>query len=453
MKKTLWIGLLLCGMSTLLPAQQKDTVKVYRQQLPKISKITVSGQAQVMLKSAGQNMLSIQTNCKTIEPASMKEKELILDQPCRYELSLADTSIRILAADTALVKVSGMSRWPFYTVDLKNNAALVVENQDTLKADRMNVVLQHNAVMRVKSPFYLNRLEVLATSTSQYTVETDAYDIKRYTIHIIGSSKEHLANSGYVKFNSVPAQDTFPSTDDSMDIKQFFKELGNSLSEFSAIREGRRIKVHPISIATPRPFRHWQLEVGAQWAFLAYHEDISSFSNQFNGLSTPSDNHISFSSLALEVAENYRFNKHHALKMGIGLAWDNYRFKQLTNDALTDPLFNYSTKFKITYVTAPLGYNYNNGKHFGFSLEVIPGYAANGYANLKKTVKTDIYKNTVKNKVNDMSNVNLLKLDGRASVKFPWGAVFVQPSLLPVLDNNGDKKLYPVRFGFSIIDF
>ena len=182
-----------------------------------------------------------------------------------------------------------------------------------------------------------------------------------------------------------------------------------------------------------------------------WNEDITSFSKKFNDLSVPSNEHITPSSLFLELSEDYRFNKAHVIKIGIGMSWDNYHFKNITSNSLIDPIPDYAkAKYSITYLTVPLGYEHI-GKHCGFSLKLIPGYALNTHVKMKNSIRSDNEKYIRKYKAQDWDYANLFKLDARAELRtYDWGTLFVQASLLPVLDNNGNKKLYPIRFGYAV---
>ena len=107
------------------------------------------------------------------------------------------------------------------------------------------------------------------------------------------------------------------------------------------------------------------------------------------------------------------------------------------------------SKYVAEYITVPIGYQFKNTNCRGFSLELLPGYVFNGYVKTKQITRIGADKTIFKQKQADMAHLNTFKLDARVTVQFPWGAVYAQPSLLPVLDHEGEKKVYPVRVGFA----
>ncbi|MBO4402386.1 MAG: hypothetical protein J5792_01685 [Bacteroidales bacterium] len=464
MKKKLLFGLILCSIGTTMWAQQKDTVMV--QQLPNISKVEVRNNAYVKISSGSQNeIFNFSGDYKKI--GEIVNNTLVLDQPCAYFLTLADTSIAILLEDSAYVSIMDVKCWPFRQVDLKDAASMVVDNKETLKVGEMFVRMRETSVVRIKSPFYINRLNLIKLGNAQFIWETDAYHVDYYNYQTIGKNPDTLDNAGFVKITASSGGDTSVFVADKLDTKsdweKFFKELGGGLYELSNLWNSTpdtsaKKTTASIPAASKEKNKHWYSDGKYGWAFMYWNEDITSFSKKFNNLSVPSNEHITFTSLFAEISEAYRIKQHY-LKFGIGMEWDNYHFKNITENTAFDPVFyptfyptpdNAKAKFSITYLTLPLGYEYV-GRHCSFSLKMIPGYALNSHVKMKNSIRSDNGKYVRKYKAQDWDYVNLFKLDARAELRIDnWGSLYVQPSLLPVLDNNGNKKLYPIRFGYAI---
>ena len=465
MKKKLLFGFILCGITTVLSAQQKDTIMV--QQLPKISRIIVQNNAHVIFKSGPQNEVFTTPN-RNVEAEETVSKmgeivnnTLVLDQPCAYFLTLADTAIRLDMKDSAFAEIHGVKSFPFNNVDLRGASCLEVNNKDTLVAHHVNVVISQKAVMKVKSPFYIHHLGLINLgSYAKYIVETDAYHVDYYNYQLAGKNLDTLDNAGFVKITASSGGDTSVFVADKLDSKSdwehFFKELGGGLYELSNLWNGtpdtsakKKTATTPDTSAL-KPKR-WTLGFNWLWSFMYWNGEMSAFSNTLNYWNTPSDDHITFSSLSFEFVEHYWINKQHALKLGIGMAWDNYRFKNPINTCVASLSGNDRNKSKYVaeYITVPIGYQFKNTNCRGFSLELLPGYVFNGYVKTKQITRIGADKTIFKQKQADMAHLNTFKLDARVTVQFPWGAVYAQPSLLPVLDHEGEKKVYPVRVGFA----
>lgn len=465
MKKKLLFGFILCGITTVLSAQQKDTIMV--QQLPKISRIIVQNNAHVIFKSGPQNEVFTTPN-RNVEAEETVSKmgeivnsNLVLNQPCVYHLTLADTAIRLDMRDSALATINDMKSFPFREIEMKGVSSLIVENKDSLVANRVNAAISQKAAMKVKSPLHIHRLNVMCLGTdAKYSVETEAYHVDYYNYQFAGKNDDTLDNTSFVKIMASSDGDTSVFVADKLDSKSdwenFFKELGGGLYELSNLwndTPNKSEKKEAASISTPseKKFKHWDNSMEFGWAFMYWNEDITSFSRKFSSLSVPSNEHITFSSLFLEMSESFLFNEHHTIKLGIGMAWDNYHFNNITVNSLINPTPDYAkAKYTIAYITVPLGYEYF-GKHCGFSLKLIPGYAINTHVKMKNCIKDGNEKQIRKYKAQDWDYVNLFKLDARAELRiYDWGTLFVQPSLLPILNSNGEKKLYPIRFGYAL---
>lgn len=465
MKKKLLFGFILCSLTAALPAQQKDTIMV--QPLPNICKIEVRNNAHLILRSGPQNEVITIPNQKVKvidflnDWGEVINNQLVLDQPCQYHLTLADTSLHLVMKDSAFATIIGMDFFPFNTIDLMHNAELQINNFDTLSANSMVVRMQHASIMRVKSPFYVHKMDMINSSTdTKYLVETNDYHVDKYHHQFLAQNIDTLNNAGFVKITASSGGDTSVFVADKLNSKSdwehFFKELGGGLYELSNLWNGtpdtsakKKTATTPDTSAL-KPKR-WTLGFNWLWSFMYWNGEMSAFSNTLNYWNTPSDDHITFSSLSFEFVEHYWINKQHALKLGIGMAWDNYRFKNPINTCVASLSGNDRNKSKYVaeYITVPIGYQFKNTNCRGFSLELLPGYVFNGYVKTKQITRIGADKTIFKQKQADMAHLNTFKLDARVTVQFPWGAVYAQPSLLPVLGHEGEKKVYPVRVGFA----
>lgn len=194
-------------------------------------------------------------------------------------------------------------------------------------------------------------------------------------------------------------------------------------------------------------YNKWEL----YWGFLGWQFVVPTYHLMYPYDESP-DLHVSFSSFTWEIKECYRFKYRHELTFGLGVSWDNYRLPTPTNNSLTNILGDslnstfQKGKVRVGYVQLPIGYGFQrkNGG-FNFALEVIPGYVMNAIQ--KSTWESSESKYLFKQGIKD--KVEPWKLDARLTLGWSWGSIYVQPSLLPVVDSNGDK-LYPIRAGFRI---
>jgi hypothetical protein len=302
---------------------------------------------------------------------------------------------------------------------------------------------------------FLSGLITFGICTSLWAQQKDTVTVRTDSATLV---KKHAYSCGDTSIRMEGRLDT------KREWEEFFKELGGGLYELSLLCNNPQTALtttHPkdstkrnakAMISKEYKNKGWRFGMQFNWGFLAWNGDLPSFTKYFIGMPTEPETHISFSALSFEASERYWFNSHHAVKLGIGLAWDNYRSKIPGHYGYYDYLGIPATKVKytVTYVTAPIGYQFSSNRSFGFHLELIPGYATNAHVKLKGKFKHYSYRETDKQKYIDMENVNLFKLDARASVDFSWGELYVQQSLLPVLDCDGEKKLYPIRAGFAI---
>lgn len=196
---------------------------------------------------------------------------------------------------------------------------------------------------------------------------------------------------------------------------------------------------------------YWYNKWEFYWGFLGWQFAIPTLYLNYP-VEESSDLHVSFSSFTWEIKECYRFKYRHELTFGLGVSWDNYRLPTPTNNSLTNILGDslnstfQKGKVRVGYVQLPIGYGFQrkNGG-FNFALEVIPGYVMNAIQ--KSTWESSESKYLFKQGIKD--KVEPWKLDARLTLGWSWGSIYVQPSLLPVVDSNGDK-LYPIRAGFRI---
>ncbi len=149
-----------------------------------------------------------------------------------------------------------------------------------------------------------------------------------------------------------------------------------------------------------------------------------------------------------------------ALKLGLGLEWDKYKFAipYVTFDETTDPMSFVSgtpttgssrTRLKTRYVVLPIKLDFGNVDGWHVSLTALPGLGWTG----KNTgmryqfAMADGDVNAKDFSVNQ--HLNPYKLDLRLAVKYDWIGVYIQVSTLSAF-RDGCQELFPVKFGIIL---
>ena len=228
-------------------------------------------------------------------------------------------------------------------------------------------------------------------------------------------------------------------------------ETGNNESELAELDSlGNILKEAIRSLKEKhRKGHYWSGDWALYWGFMGSPYDMNVLPSALHFPNTPYDVHISFSSPSLEYQKKYHFNSRHALGLGLAISWDNYRYN--TPDSLPDfikaqgmiPQDFRKGKFVARYVTVPLSYTYSRRKSFSIGLDVLPGYMFK--ANEKIVWENHGEKQVQKNR--NYSDVMPFKLDARLTLGWKWGAIYFQPSLLPVIKSGDNWDVVPMRIG------
>ena len=477
MKKILFTCICLYGLLASAFAQ------MYINQLPTLKLIHVSDNARLVINRGECNSIASYDSTFMKNDAEKQvrynEQVLYISGSKEYILYLEKGLYDLHLEDHAKVSIRNSSDYfPFNNIWLEDNSLLFVEEGgDTLHGDNWKVELQDKAKMMVLRPAIINSLDIVTYDWSVFATT--------YAFHAKTKQSRQLDGSSFLTVNDSVAKsisegillDTNKKTNANFKItmindngdtikhikkdynlsekkqwESFFSDLGGDLYEIFSLPDTKKEEKSTgkndrkkLKKAYPK----WDFELEFGWGFMYWEGLAADFSDLFSTLSANSTkkDHISFSSLHLEATEYYRLNSHHALKIGLGVAWDNYRFNDLSLYYASgkQPSVE-NAKYMIRYVTVPIGYEFRNDRNFGLRLEVIPGYAWKAHSKLILSDKNDYFKI----KQNDMTYVNPFKLDARATLKLDWGSIYFQPSLLPVLNNNGKESIYPVRAGFLL---
>ena len=476
MKKILLTCVLLYGLLAGAFAQ------MYINKLPNLKSIRVSDDARLVINRGESNGIASYDSTFMKNDAEKEvrynEQALHISGSKEYVLYLEKGLYDLHLEDFARVSIPNSSDFPFHNILMEDNSLLFVEKGgDTLRGGNWKVELEDKAKMIVLRPALIDELDLVTNDRSEFTtsfafhvktkksVQRDGSSFLTVNDSVAKSISEDIRLNTNKKYN---ASYKITATDDNGDTikhikkdynlsekkewESFFSDLGGDLYEiFSITSKDNKSsnKTKQKKNAKSPSFPRWISYSEFGISFLYWNGNAAEFSDLFSTLSPNSQkkDNISFFSVHYELTEHYQFNSHHALTMGLGLAWDNYRFNDLsfTNYYGKQPSVD-KAKYMIRYVTVPVGYDFRNSHNFGLRLEVIPGYAWKAHSKLKFSDGNNYYK--IKQK--DMAYVNPFKLDARLTMTLNWGSIYFQPSLLPVLDNDGKESIYPVRAGFLL---
>ena len=389
----------------------------------------------VTTKNTVDSKKTAQTGKQVVEKTNPKKVLELTADNVDYELSLNKDNVEICGENNAQITyATKMKKISPLSVRLEDNASfrfLPTAQQEEFTIQRLDVTVADHARFVENMPLEMDVLNVSRKDQGQYVVyedETGRRKVKSATLEAEDASV-------YALDSLVRGQ----GDDTLSNFMRSWNELGLVIEE--------AIKTNDVAVSQ-RP-NYWHNKWELYWGFLGWQGDASAFLPYLQ-YAESSDMHISFSSFTWEIKECYRFKYRHELSFGLGVSWDNYRLPTPDNNQIAniagDSLNSTFKKGKarVGYVQIPVGYTYERKKGgFNFSLEMIAGYA------MKSICKTEwnsseskyIFKQGIKDKVEPW------KLDARLTLGWSWGSIFVQPSLLPVITDNG-KSIYPVRAGF-----
>ena len=149
-----------------------------------------------------------------------------------------------------------------------------------------------------------------------------------------------------------------------------------------------------------------------------------------------------------------------ALKLGLGLEWDKYKFTDplVTFDPTSDPMGFAAgiaasdvtrSRLKTRYVVLPVKLDFGNADGWHVSLTALPGLGWTG-KNTGMRYKLQTSDGQVNAKDFTVNRyLNPYKLDVRLAVKYDWIGVYIQVSTLSVF-KDGCLELFPVKFGIIL---
>lgn len=146
---------------------------------------------------------------------------------------------------------------------------------------------------------------------------------------------------------------------------------------------------------------------------------------------------------------------------GIGIAWNNYHFKNNINIATDNDTTLFSRdsvteydkyKLRTTYLQIPLLVGVRIGKSkypLGIQIGVIGSYKIGSAVKQKYEMNDARYRKKIK----DDYNINPFKLDALARVSIGDVGIFAKYSLSPLFEKNKAPELYPFSVGFTFGGF
>ena len=326
-------------------------------------------------------------------------------------------------------------------------AANIVLRADDFSRITSDVILKHYNYELASSDF--SRI-VLAGMDLMESSEANNWGELHLSTHINDKGKVYrgrMTAGGIVLKTDYPEDDDLTSrvevdaTDRAVD---FARDLSTELKRNS--KKGTR---HP-----------WGTELDFAWGWHNWGDQIG---NGFSGVEGTAEAVTNFRNLQLAINVPVINTTGFALKAGIGIQWDKFRFAtpEVLYDQSTDPngfaagTWGESvatTSLKARSVMLPIKFEFGNRNRWHFSITAMPGFAWTGkntglrrhYNEVEATFDEHTDKDYSIN-----SHFNPYRLDVRAAVQYGGIGFYVQAATLPLLKDDS-QKLYPIMFGIIL---
>lgn len=456
MKHTVFYAI--TALAMLAPA----TMQAQRvQQLPdEVNEIRIEGHQNLRIVSGDETR--IETTSDKSDIARVRNGRMTFSGDADdITLRLAPSrSMVFRAEDYATLEFSG-------SFDIRDNltvetedyaqATFVGDTTDTVRA--VNIVLRADDFSRITSNVILKHYNyelassdfsriVLAGMDLMESSEANNWGELHLTSHINDRGKVYrgrMTAGGIVLRTDYPESDDLTTrvevdaTDRAVD---FARDLSTELKRNS--KKGTR---HP-----------WNTELDFAWGWHNWGDQIG---NGFSGVEGTAEAVTNFRNLQLAINIPVINTTGFALKAGIGVQWDKFRYAtpEVLYDQSTDPngfaagTWGESvatTSLKARSVMLPIKFEFGDRNRWHFSITAMPGFAWTGKnTGLRRhynEVEVTFDEHTDKDySIN--SHFNPYRLDVRAAVQYGALGFYVQAATLPLLKDDS-QKLYPIMFGF-----
>lgn len=248
-----------------------------------------------------------------------------------------------------------------------------------------------------------------------------------------------VLRTDYPQDDDIVSRVTLDATDRAVELA---RDLATDIN-----RDNKNNKRHP-----------WKTEYDFAWGWHNWGDQIGS---GFSGLEGPAEAITNFRNLQLAINVPIVNTNGFALKVGVGVQWDKYRFatpEVFYDQSATHHGFNAgtwgsavaTTSLKARNVMLPVKFEFGNKHRWHFSLTAMPGFSWTGNnTGLRRhynEVEATMHEHTDKDySIN--THFNPYRLDVRAAVQYKSLGVYIQAATLPLLKDDS-QKLYPIMFGF-----
>ena len=249
------------------------------------------------------------------------------------------------------------------------------------------------------------------------------------------------------------------------------RELGNSIKELQQTQSSGKT----VQTASGKKRQHYSFSQRSHASFLwAFHNWGDEWYGGLRGTDGAYSARTSFSSYQLQWQFDFLRSRHWSMSAGIGYESDVYKFHtpyvgfdgaqslveysgsaiqslegarpEFANDGL------WSSRLTARYITFPIRLGYRSDgilRHWKVGLTLLPGLNYSGSHTGLKHEFEQRGSNYVRKDPSFDTRIDPFKLDVGLSMGWRAWMFFVQMPTRPVLQDM-DRKLYPVKFGFSI---
>ncbi len=421
-----------------------------------VQEISIEGKQKLRIVAGDETRLETTSDKNSIGTMRSRGTKLVVNSDgAEVTLRLAPwRSIRLHAEDYATLEFSG-------SFDKREN--LVIETEDYAQAFFLG-----DTNDTVRAVTLILRAEDFSRITSniifqQYNYELSPADFS--CIVLAGLDQMHIEDGGvrshaislsdhgkiyrgrctdggtvyateYPEDDDLASRVTVDATDRAVD---FARDIASGVQSQEKVRSA-----HPW---------HTDLELAFGW-----HNWGDQIGDGFSGVDGAAGINTTLNNWQLAVNIPFVNTRSFAIKAGLGLEWDKYKFvtPEVNFDATATPLVfvagaqtDAKSWLKTCYVTIPVKMEFGNPKRWHFSLSAIGGLAWTGdNSGLRRRYYTASTNNTVKD-YGINRYINPWKLDVRAALQYKGLGFYVQTSMLSAL-KDGCHELYPIKFGIIL---